>query len=79
LLWRQAGGVVTQKSPDVSRSGSMSSGLGDPLGDDRSSKATAKTGTSSTTSSVVGKPHDKDQLSEEEVKKGGCGACCIIQ
>lgn len=75
LLWRQAGGVVTQKSPEVQRSMSMSSALDDQSGDER--VITKSVGGASST---AGRPHHDDAtLSAEDVKKGGCANCCVVQ
>jgi hypothetical protein len=81
LLWRQAGGVVTQKSPDVSkqRVGNLSAVTADQLD-------SVHTSTSSTTSSMhvemASKQHvDVTTANPDDVGKDGapCAACCVVQ
>lgn len=86
LLWRQAGGVVTQKSPDVSRVAGISAVSEEDL-ESLHRSGTNSTASSSTTASVTGvatkrvdaKPASSAAPPEEDVKNGACAACCTIQ
>ncbi|TMW62236.1 hypothetical protein Poli38472_009729 [Pythium oligandrum] len=71
LLWRQAGGVVTQKSPDVSRAGSLSSAMDEHPVDEF--------GSAHHGSHPPPINPDDQILSPDDVKRGGCAQCCIIQ
>ncbi|RLN72357.1 hypothetical protein BBJ28_00016814 [Nothophytophthora sp. Chile5] len=87
LLWRQAGGVVTQKSPDVSsqKVGALSAVSADQLDSLHSSAAPSST-TGSTISSmhveVASKQHvDVGDANDANNLKDGapCAACCVVQ
>ncbi|KAF1329371.1 hypothetical protein FI667_g5933, partial [Globisporangium splendens] len=71
LLWRQAGGVVTQKSPAEMNKVNTITSEEEPMAEPRKSSG-AK--------SAPINPDDEALLSEQEQIKGGaCGPCCIIQ
>ncbi|GMF48070.1 unnamed protein product [Phytophthora fragariaefolia] len=85
LLWRQAGGVVTQKSPDVTKQkvGNAAAVPTDQLDSVHSSAAST---TASTTSSMhvemASKQHvDVAAANPDDVGKDGapCAACCVVQ
>ncbi|KAH7482112.1 hypothetical protein PRIC1_010677 [Phytophthora ramorum] len=74
LLWRQAGGIVTQKSPDVTKQK-----VGNVSADQLDSA------TSSTTSSMHVELASKQRMDvttadPDDVKGGApCAACCVVQ
>ncbi len=69
LLWRQAGGVVTQKSP-VSKVPSGSAASSDPAQKEVTRPAVPAADSASMENDIIG----------EEINGGGaCGQCCIIQ
>jgi hypothetical protein len=86
LLWRQAGGVVTQKSPDVSRVAGISAVSEEDLESLHRSGTNSTTSSSTTASAATAaakradsKPATSAAPPEEDVKNGACAACCTIQ
>ncbi|KAG6623021.1 PH domain-like protein [Phytophthora cinnamomi] len=86
LLWRQAGGVVTQKSPDVTKQkvGTIAAVPADQLDSVRSSDLSSAT--TSTTSSMHVEMASKQRVdvkaaNPDDVGKDGapCAACCVVQ
>ncbi|GLE00290.1 hypothetical protein PINS_up009017 [Pythium insidiosum] len=80
LLWRQAGGVVTQKSPEVSRATSITAGLEEHSGDEKLGKRSSmKNATPLKPIGSSSTGDDAETLSSDDVKKGACAGCCIVQ
>ncbi|KAL3669482.1 hypothetical protein V7S43_005874 [Phytophthora oleae] len=81
LLWRQAGGLVTQKSPDVTKQkvGNISAVPADQL--DSVHSAAPSSTTSSTTSSMHASKQHVNVANPDDVGKDGapCAACCVVQ
>ncbi|ETI42148.1 hypothetical protein F441_12640 [Phytophthora nicotianae CJ01A1] len=81
LLWRQAGGLVTQKSPDVTKQkvGNISAAPTDKL--DAAPSSSSPT-TSSMHVEMASKQHvDVKTANPDDVGKDGapCAACCVVQ
>ncbi|KAG7378648.1 hypothetical protein PHYPSEUDO_009803 [Phytophthora pseudosyringae] len=86
LLWRQAGGLVTQKSPDVTKQkvGNISAVPADQL--DSVHNAAPSSTTSSTASPMHVDKASKQRVdvmtaNPDDVGKDGapCAACCVVQ
>ncbi|POM70884.1 PH domain-like protein [Phytophthora palmivora] len=82
LLWRQAGGLVTQKSPDVSKQKVGNIQPADKLNSAAPSSPTSTSTTSSMHVEMASKQHvDVKTADPDNVGKDGapCAACCVVQ
>ncbi|OWZ11868.1 hypothetical protein PHMEG_00015047 [Phytophthora megakarya] len=80
LLWRQAGGLVTQKSPDVSKQKVGNIQPADQLNSATPSSPTSTSTTSSMHVEMASKQH-VNVANPDNVGKDGapCAACCVVQ
>lgn len=71
-MWRQAGGVVTQRSPEVSRTTDSS------VSEDHS-KPTVHAVKVTHGGVSIPRVVSDETLSADDMKGGACGPCCNIQ
>lgn len=82
LLWRQAGGVVTQKSPDVTKKvGNIAAVPADELDSVHASSTTGSTTSSMHVEMASKQRVDVTTANPDDVGKDGapCAACCVVQ
>ncbi|TYZ58905.1 hypothetical protein PybrP1_009509 [[Pythium] brassicae (nom. inval.)] len=72
LLWRQAGGVVTQKSP--AEMNKPAQPHGGPVPDKFDTRASAVN-----KAAPINPDDDLEPASQEQLKGGGCAPCCVLQ